>query len=89
MRNFSPKGARIEFINAVIIPDEFDLTIARKEATFRVRTIWCGEDAAGCQFIDDQDSGAVPLGWARKVKALEAQNAELRRRVAELSESAI
>jgi hypothetical protein len=89
VRNFSPMGARVEFTSTAILPDEFDLTIARKETTFRVRTVWRGEDAAGCVFIDNQDDCVVPLDWARKMKALEAQNEALRRRVAELSEAAI
>lgn len=89
VRNFSPLGARIEFTNTAIVPAKFDLTIARKEATFRARTVWRSEDTAGVVFIDDEASGVVPLDWARKLKTAEAQNKELRRRISELSESAI
>lgn len=90
VRNFSERGARLEFTNTAILPDQFDLTIARKDVTYRVRTVWRGEDTAGVVFIDEDEHGAViPLDWARKLKALEARNAALRRRVAELSESAI
>lgn len=63
VRNFSAKGAHIEFTNTAILPDEFDLTIARKEATFRARTVWRSEDTAGVAFIDDEASGVVPLDW--------------------------
>jgi hypothetical protein len=39
--------------------------------------------------MEDEHTVVIPLDWARKLKALEAKNAALRRRVAELSESAI
>jgi hypothetical protein len=89
VRNFSVHGARVEFTNTAILPDEFDLTIARKEATFRARTVWRSEDTAGVAFIDDQASDVIPLDWARKLKAVEEQNKPLRQRIAELSEGTI
>ena len=89
VRNFTAEGARIEFTNTAIIPDEFDLTIARKEATYRARTVWRSVDAAGLQFLTEHESSVVPLDWARKLKAAEAKNRALRQRIAELSESAI
>jgi len=89
VHNFSSAGARLEFTNTAIIPDEFDLTIARKEATFRARTAWRSADTAGVVFIDEQENSVVPLDWARKLKAAEAQNRALKRRIADLSEGAI
>jgi hypothetical protein len=89
VRNLSDTGARIEFNNTALLPDTFDLTIIRKDSTFRASTIWRTQTAAGVQFTEAQSSGVVPLDWARKVKALEAQNEALRRRVAQLSEPAV
>ncbi len=89
VRNFSERGARVEFSDTALLPDTFDLTIVCKEATFRARTTWRTQTAAGVRFIDEAASDVVPLDWARKVRALEAQNKELRRRVADLSEAAI
>jgi hypothetical protein len=89
VRNFSDLGARIEFANTPLLPDEFDLSIARKEATFRARTVWRSEDTAGVAFVDCEATGVVPLDWARKLKAAEAQNKALRQRIARLNESAI
>jgi hypothetical protein len=89
VRNLSVHGARVEFTNTAILPDEFDLTIARKEATFRVRTVWRSEDTAGVVFIDDRASDVIPLDWARKLKTVEAQNKALRQRIAQLSEGTI
>ena len=89
VRNFSQGGARVEFVNTALLSDEFDLTIARKEATFRVRTAWRTEDAAGVVFMDENDSSVIPLDWARKLKAVQAQNRALRQRISELSDGAI
>jgi PilZ domain len=89
VRNFSEHGARVEFNDTALLPETFDLTIVRKETTFHARTTWRTQTAAGVRFIDEAASDAVPLDWARKVQALEAQNKQLRRRVADLSESAI
>ena len=55
VRNFSQAGARVEFANTAMLPVEFDLTIPRKEATFRARTVWRSEDGAGVAFICKQD----------------------------------
>ena len=89
VRNFSQAGARIEFANTALLPDEFDLTIARQEASYRARTVWRSEDTAGVVFIDERESSAIPLDTARRLKALEAQNRVLRQRIAQLSEGAI
>jgi len=89
VRNLSEKGARLEFTNTSLLPDTFDLTVVRKEATYRVNTVRRTQNAAGVQFVDARTSGVVPLEWARKAKALEAQNEALRQRVAQLSEGAL
>ncbi len=89
VRNFSQAGARVEFVNTAMLPDEFDLTIARKEATFRARAVWRSEDAAGVVFICKQNSSVVQLDWARKLKAVETQNKALRQHISRLSDGAI
>src|SRR5688572_11756233 len=61
VRNLSARGARVEFVNTAILPVEFDLTIARKEATFRARTVWRAEDVAGVVFVVDEESSVIPL----------------------------
>jgi hypothetical protein len=50
--------------------------------------VWRTERAAGVALVDTWASGVVPLDWARKLKALEEQNEQLRKRVAQLSEGA-
>jgi hypothetical protein len=35
VRDFSSTGARVHLTNTAVIPDQFDLTIGRKERSFR------------------------------------------------------
>jgi hypothetical protein len=74
------------FENTATVPDEFDLTIARKERSFRARMIWRRGDEAGLRFLElAQPAAPIPLDWARRLRDCEADKAALRRRVAELS----
>lgn len=89
IRNLSAQGACIEFDGTALLPEAFQLTVARKDVIFRVHTIWCTQASAGVQFVDAGPDGTISLDMTRKLKARETENAELRRRIAELSESAI
>jgi hypothetical protein len=37
VRDFSSTGARVHLTNTAVIPDQFDLTIGRKERSFRAQ----------------------------------------------------
>ena len=47
VRDFSATGARVQLTNTAIVPDQFDLTIARKERSFRARMVWRSVNEAG------------------------------------------
>jgi PilZ domain len=86
VRNLSPDGAKVVFDHTTTVPDEFDLTIARKERTFRARTIWRRADEMGVAFVASSTANApIPLDLARRIRDFEAERDRLRRRVAELS----
>lgn len=87
VRDLSAHGARITFVGTALLPDVFDLTIVRREATVRVRTVWRSIDTAGIVFVQDAD--VVPLDWARKLKRCEDENKTLRQRVAQLSDTPV
>jgi len=38
-------GARVHLTNTAVIPDQFDLTVARKERSFRARMVWRSVEA--------------------------------------------
>ena len=86
VRNFSAHGAKIEMAGTALLPDEFDLAIARKDISFRVRLIWRNALDAGVQFTADDKSGVVSLDAARKLQRRKAEIERLRRRVSELTD---
>src|SRR5258708_7346856 len=86
VRNLSAAGARISITNTATVPDEFDLTIKQKDGTLRARIVWRHADEAGVIFLNEYVTGTpTPPDWARRLRDCEADNAALRRRVAQLS----
>jgi hypothetical protein len=87
VRNFSPRGARIEFKNPATMPEQVDFEIARRGLSCLARLVWCDRNAAGLAFSEVresnvQQSGAlIPLDWARKLRTTERENAKLRSRI--------
>ena len=82
VRNFSLFGAKIEFENVVIVPDEIDFEIGRKAISCTARLVWRGRDTAGLVFANvHEDSGVIPLDWARKLRASERANRRLKSRL--------
>jgi PilZ domain len=84
VRNFSASGAKIEFENPALVPDEVDFTVARKGLSCRARLIWRDRYAAGLMFSDPEASDIVPLEWARKLRASERINRQLKSRLDQL-----
>lgn len=86
VRNFSAEGANVAFNNTVTVPDEFDLTIKRKERSYRGRIVWRRRDEAGIVFLnEDSPTAPIPLEWARRLRDSEAEKVALRNRIAQLS----
>jgi hypothetical protein len=86
VRNLSVGGAKISFTNTATVPDKFDLTIKQKGRALLARIVWRKADEAGIVFLNENVAGApIPLDWARRLRDCEADNAALRRRVADLS----
>ena len=52
VRNFSGGGAKVVFAGTAIVPDAFDLEVARKERTFRARMVWRRENEVGVAFAE-------------------------------------
>jgi hypothetical protein len=53
VRNFSLRGAKLAFEHPTILPDSFDLTIARKERSFRARLVWRRLHDVGVTFLQN------------------------------------
>jgi hypothetical protein len=74
VRDFSSTGARVHLTNTAVIPDQFDLTIARKERSFRARMVWRSVDEAGVTFLGEYNNEMpVSLDLARRLRQSEAE----------------
>jgi len=83
VRNFSRAGAKIAMTGTVLLPDNFDLAIARKDTSFRAHLVWRNTSEAGVAFETMPD--IISLDVARKLLLRRAEVMRLRRRVSELS----
>jgi hypothetical protein len=86
VRNFSRRGAKIEFENSAVLPDRVDFEVERRGLSCLARLVWRDHNAAGLMFSDVQKpvqetSEIIPLDWARKLRATERENRKLRSRL--------
>ena len=85
VRNFSQSGAKIEFENPALIPDEVDFEVERRGICCSARLVWRDRFAAGLVFSDAREAGGViPLHWALKLRASERTNRQLQARLDQL-----
>ena len=87
VRNYSLAGAKVTLSETDLIPDRFDLTIAKKERAYRTRMIWRNINEAGVEFLPEQGepvTNSVGMGKAtatvrgRKVQIAQAHRATYR-----------
>jgi PilZ domain len=86
VRDFSDSGARIELNGSATLPHTFDLFFPLRQATFRAQVRWRGENEIGLTFENPESAPTDPVQarLVQRVLQLEAENAELRTRLAEL-----
>lgn len=86
LKNLGNNGAKLAFGVSALIPDEFDIQVARMERSFRARIAWRRRNEVGVAFLDDgATTNVVPLDQAIRLRKLEADKARLEARVAALS----
>jgi FAD/FMN-containing dehydrogenase len=86
VRNFSQRGAKIEFENSAVLPDRVDFAIARRGLSCRAHLVWRDRKAVGLAFSHVQEtvretSDVIPLDLARKLRATERANRQLQSRL--------
>ena len=86
VRNFSQRGAKIEFENSAMFPDRVDFEIERRGLSCRAHLVWRDRNAAGLMFSNKQEtaqgtSEIIPLDLARKLRATERVNRQLQSRL--------
>lgn len=85
VRNFTPFGAKIEFEDAALVPDEVELEVERRGICCPARMIWRDRFAAGLIFLNVNESGdVIALDWARRLHASERTNRQLQARLDQL-----
>ena len=82
VRNTSGAGAKVVVPAATPLPDIFELHIPCKNSAYRVRTRWRDAGNIGVQVMPlAPDKAPIPVELARRIKRLETENADLRRRL--------
>ncbi len=84
IRNFSDDGAKIEFENPALLPDEVDLFIAKKSRAFHAKLVWRQASAAGLAFDAVARNAPISLDWARRLRHCKSERRELQSRIAQL-----
>jgi PilZ domain len=84
IRNVSEDGAKVEFDNPTVLPDVIDLLIAKKDRAFTAKIAWRQANEAGLAFQLVEQDAPIPLDWARRLRACEAERRELQGRIAKL-----
>lgn len=82
VRDISDAGARLVFGTMPAVPDHFELHIPSRGSLQTCVAVWRHEDTIGVRFVA-RDLLADNLTLAERLKALEAQNLRLKRRVVE------
>jgi len=85
VRNFSPRGAKIEFENSAILPDRIEFDVARRRLSCSARLAWRDQNSAGLMFSEERENGTVvTLDWARKLRDSDRANRRLKSRLDQL-----
>lgn len=98
VRDLSASGARLALTETTTLPESFDLYIPQKDRTYRATLCWRRADGIGITFVDEAapvpvpvpaaaapppaDEAAAMLALVRRISELEAENAALRRLLA-------
>ena len=85
VRNFSELGAKVEFENTALLPDQVDFVVRRRALCCQARIVWRRANQAGLAFRHPRPSSApVPLDVALRLRAGERARKELLRRIEQL-----
>jgi len=83
VRNVGSDGAKLMVSAAVPVPDVFPVTIDVRRETRTANLVWREGDAIGVSFVAEQAAGVtVPLDLVRELRAVRAENSDLRGRLA-------
>jgi hypothetical protein len=87
IRNISSTGAKLVIANSVSVPEEFEIHIPQKGRSFNAQVVWRTASETGIRFIEGHPDDSLGEGSddaLRTIKRLEAENAALKKKIAEL-----
>lgn len=84
VRDLSETGAKLIVDEPSYLPEEFQLEVPRRGLSCKAKVRWRSSDAVGIQFVDQPATADEPDPLSR-IQQLEAENAVLRRRVADMA----
>jgi hypothetical protein len=83
VRDVSSDGFRLSIPNSMTIPDTFELELPERHQRFNVRVTWRKLKEIGVTVVGEA-AATVPDEEQRRLQKLERENAELKRRLANL-----
>jgi PilZ domain len=84
VRNFSDKGACVEFDSSARIPEEVNLTIARKGRSYLARMIWRQANRVGLAFRTMITDSPAESDLDARLRRSEKKKRQLQRRINQL-----
>jgi hypothetical protein len=89
VRNFTAFGARIEFENPALLPDEIDFAVPRRSRSCLAHLAWGDRNAAGLVFhaarsANRETGDVISLEWMRRLRSSERINKQLQARIDQL-----
>ncbi len=82
VRNLTPGGAKVQFDQGSIVPDEIDLSVPHRAECWRGRIIWRSEQEAGIAFTQQRaPAQVIPLEVAARLNKLSIENKALRQKL--------
>lgn len=85
VRNLTAGGAKVQFNQGSIVPDEIDLSVPHRAECWRGRIVWRSNEEAGIAFAGTRASAQIiPLDVATKLNRLGAENKALRAKIEQM-----
>ena len=89
IRNLSEDGAKLAVPAEIALPDRFELAIPQRNKLYRAAMVWRRADEVGISLEDPCTAPDEPASDAvlrRRVRALEAEIAQLKSRIVQLTQ---
>lgn len=87
VRNVSESGARFVLGEPAWLPDAVELEIPRRDLRTKARIVWRRDQEIGIAFVHQPGEAThESLSQARRIRALERERDQLRRRIRQLTD---